>query len=70
MKKVVDIISAEKISLGSVLVSKNMKQHKKAIFPYVLTNNVVNVKKRLLAAGFELLDPMQWYLDQLPRKTD
>lgn len=68
MKKIVDIITAEKISLGSVLVSKTLEQDKQAVFPYLLTNNVVRVKKLLLEAGFELTDPMQWYFDQLPKK--
>jgi len=68
MKKVIDIISEEKISLGSVLVSKTLEKDKKAIFPYVLTNNVIRVKERLLEQGFQLIDPMQWYFRQLPHK--
>lgn len=68
MKKIVDIISEENISLGSVLVTQHWDNDKRAIFPYLLTNNVINVKKKLLALGFELIDPMKWYLDQLPKK--
>jgi acetoin utilization protein AcuB len=68
MKKIVDIITEENISLGSVLVGRFWDKEKRAIFPYLLTNNVVNVKKKLLGAGFELLDPMKGYLDQLPKK--
>jgi acetoin utilization protein AcuB len=67
MKKIIDIVTDEKISLGSVLVSKSLEKHKKAIFPYLLTNNVIRVKERLLAAGFQLTDPMQWYFQQLPK---
>ncbi|MFT5698780.1 MAG: acetoin utilization protein AcuB [Desulforhopalus sp.] len=70
MKKVVDIVSEENISLGSVLVTKAWGDDKRAIFPYLLTNNVINVKKKLLDEGFELIDPMKWYLDQLPRTAD
>ncbi len=70
MKRVVDIVVEEKICLGSVLVARYWDKEKRAIFPYLLTNNVLNVKKKLLAAGFELIDPMGWYLDQLPKKTD
>ena len=66
LKKIVDIVTEEKISLGSVLVSKTLEPDKKAIFPYLLTNNVARVKERLMDSGFELLDPMQWYFDQLP----
>lgn len=66
MKKVIDIISEENISLGSVLVTRHWEENKRAIFPYLLTNNVMGVKKKLLDIGFELLDPLKWYLDQLP----
>lgn len=68
MKKIVDIITAEKISLGSVLVSKSLELNRKAVFPYLLTNNVARVKERIIEAGFELTDPMQWYFKQLPQK--
>ena len=68
MKKIVDIITEENISLGSVLVARVWDNDKRAIFPYLLTNNVIGVKKKLLGAGFELIDPMEWYLDQLPKK--
>ena len=67
MKKIVDIITEENISLGSVLVARVWDKDKRAIFPYLLTNNVINVKKKLLNAGFELIDPMEWYLDQAPK---
>lgn len=66
MKKVIDIISEENISLGSVLVTRHWEENKRAIFPYLLTNNVMGVKKKLQDIGFELLDPLKWYLDQLP----
>jgi acetoin utilization protein AcuB len=68
MKKIVDIVTEEKISLGSVLVSKTLEKDKEAIFPYLQTNNVARVKERVLAAGFTLTDPMQWYFEQLPKK--
>ncbi len=69
MKKIIDIITEERISLGSVLVARDWDKDKRAIFPYLLTNNVINVKKRLLEIGFELIDPMKWYLDQAPKRT-
>jgi len=69
MKKIVDIISEEKISLGSVLVARFWDKGKRAIFPYLMTNNVINVKKKLVDNGFELIDPMEWYVDQLPQKS-
>lgn len=68
MKRIVDIITEEKISLGSVLVARVWDKEKRAVFPYLLTNNVAHVKKKLMENGFELIDPMQWYLAQLPQK--
>ncbi len=68
MKKIVDIITEENISLGSVLVARFWEKDKRAIFPYLLTNNIANVKKKLLENNFELIDPMEWYLKQLPKK--
>ena len=48
MKKIVDIVTEENISLGSVLVARFWDKSKKAIFPYLLTNNVINVKRKLV----------------------
>ena len=70
LKKIIDIISAENISLGSVLTAKSWDKEKRAIFPYLFTNNVINVKKKLLDIGFELIDPMKWYLEQVPKKDE
>lgn len=67
MKKIVDIITAENISLGSILVARHWEEGKRAIFPYLLTHNVLRVKKKLQEAGYELLDPMKWHLEQLPK---
>jgi acetoin utilization protein AcuB len=68
MKKIIDIITEENVSLGSVLVARYWDTEKRAVFPYLMTNNVTKIKERLIAQGFELLDPMSWYLDQLPKK--
>jgi acetoin utilization protein AcuB len=67
MKRIVDAISEEKISFGSILVARYWDEGKRAVFPYLLTNTVAPVKKKLKAMGFTLLDPMEWYLDQLPK---
>jgi acetoin utilization protein AcuB len=66
LKKIVDIITEEKISFGSVLVARYWEEGKRAVFPYLLTNNVARVKRRLKDNGYTLLDPMEWYMDQLP----
>lgn len=64
LKKIVDAVTEENISFGSVLVARYWEKNKRAVFPYLLTNNVVRIKKKLQERGFELLDPMQWNLDQ------
>jgi len=67
LKKIVDAITEEKISFGSVLVARYWEEGKRAVFPYLLTQNVVHVKRKLKNMGYTLLDPMEWYLDQLPK---
>jgi acetoin utilization protein AcuB len=68
LKRIVDAITEEGISLGSVLVAPYWEEDKRAVFPYLLTNHVARVKKKLTGLGFTLIDPMEWYLDQLPPK--
>jgi acetoin utilization protein AcuB len=65
MKKIVDIISGENISLGSILVARYWDENKRAVFPYLLTSNVAKVKKKLVEAGYRILDPMEWHIDTL-----
>ena len=67
LKKIVDAITEENISFGSVLVARYWDENKRAVFPYLLTQNVAHVKKKLEKLGFTVLDPMKWYLDQLPK---
>jgi len=67
MKKIVDAVTEENISFGSILVARYWEEGKRAVFPYLLTLNVTHVKKKLEKLGFTLLDPMEWYLDQLPK---
>lgn len=66
MKKIVDIITEHNISCGSVLVARYWEEDKRAVFPYLLSNNVARVKKRLQEEGFRLVEPMDWYIDRLP----
>ena len=66
LKQIVDAITAENISFGSVLVARYWEKDKRAVFPYLLTQNVAHVKEKLINMGFSVLDPMEWYLDQLP----
>ena len=66
LKKIVDAITEEGISFGSVLVARHWRPDKRAVFTYLLTQDTRRVKKKLTSLGFEMLDPMQWYMDQLP----
>jgi acetoin utilization protein AcuB len=68
LKRIVDIVTEENISFGSVLVARYWEKDKRAVFPYLLSNNVARVKKRLKEAGFTILDPMDWCIDRLPQK--
>ncbi len=67
LKKIVDAVTEENISFGSVLVARYWDKNKRAVFTYLLTQNVAHVKKKLQGMGLTLLDPMEWYLDQLPK---
>lgn len=67
LKKIVDAITEEDISFGSVLVARYWERDKRAVFPYLLTQNVVAIKRKLKEMGYTLIDPMQWCLDQLPK---
>ncbi|MEE4112579.1 MAG: CBS domain-containing protein [Desulfobacteraceae bacterium] len=68
MKKIVDAITEENISFGSILVARTWDEGKRAVFPYLLTNNVSKVKKKLSGMGYKLINPMNWYIDKLPKK--
>ena len=68
MKRIVDAITEQGVSFGSILVARHWDEGKRAVFPYLLTSNTVRVRKRLEELGFTLLNPMEWYLDQLPKK--
>jgi len=61
MKKIVDAVSEEKISFGSILVSRYWEKGKRAVFPYLLTQNVGPLKTKLKNMGYSMLDPMEWY---------
>ena len=67
LKTIVDVVTEENISFGSVLVARYWDKNKRAVFPYLLTNNVTRIKKKLKELGYTLLDPMEWYIDQLPK---
>lgn len=65
MKKIVDAITEENVSFGSILVARYWDEGKRAVFPYLLTQNISPIKKKLQKMGYTLLDPMEWYMDQI-----
>jgi acetoin utilization protein AcuB len=67
LKKIVDAITEENVSFGSILVARYWDKDKRAVFPYLLTQNVAHIKRKLKNMGYTLLEPMEWYLDQLPQ---
>ena len=66
LKKIVDAITEENISFGSILVQRHWDKNMRAVFVYLLTNSVVRVKRKLTDLGFELLDPMDWSMERRP----
>jgi acetoin utilization protein AcuB len=60
MQKIVDALIAEGISFGSILVARHWKKGKRAVFPYLLSQNIAALKSRLTRLGFDLLDPADW----------
>ncbi|MEM5789991.1 MAG: CBS domain-containing protein [Syntrophobacteraceae bacterium] len=68
MKKIVDAITEEGVSFGSILVARYWDEGKRAVFPYLLTGNIARVRRKLEESGFTLLNPMEWSLDQLPKR--
>ena len=67
LKKIVDTITAENVSFGSILVARSWHQDQRAVFIYLFTLNVRDIKRKLKEMGYALLDPLDWYLDELPK---
>jgi acetoin utilization protein AcuB len=64
MERIIHALIAENITFGSILVYRNWCPGKRAVFPYLFTMNVVNLKKKLREMGYEILDPVEWYVEQ------
>ena len=37
---------------------------KRAVFPYLFAKNVTNLKQKLRNMGYDVLDPVKWYVEQ------
>lgn len=64
MERIIHALITENISFGSILVYRNWSPGKQAVFPYLLTKNVMNLKQKLRNMGYDILDPVEWYVEQ------
>lgn len=69
-KKIVDIIFEEKIPIGSLLVARHWEPGKRAVFPYLMSINVGPLKRRFQERGYTILDPEEWYLEDVGRSKE
>lgn len=69
-KKIVDIIFEEKIPIGSLLVARHWEPGKRAVFPYLMSINVGPLKRRFQEKGYTILDPEEWYLEDVGRSKE
>lgn len=65
MEKIIHALIAENIHFGSILVYRNWAPDKWAVFPYLLSKNVILLKRKLRDMGYELVDPVDWYVAKL-----
>jgi acetoin utilization protein AcuB len=64
MERIIHALVTEKIAFGSILVHRDWSPGKQAVFPYLLAKNLVSLKQKLLSMGYEILDPIEWYIDR------
>jgi len=59
MERIIHALIAENITFGSILVYRDWNPGKRAVFPYLLTKNVVNLKQKLRDMGYDIIDPVE-----------
>jgi acetoin utilization protein AcuB len=69
-KKIVDIIFEEKIPIGSILVARHWEPGKRAVFLYLMSKNVATLKRRFQEKGYTILDPEEWYLEDVAQTKE
>jgi acetoin utilization protein AcuB len=69
-KKIVDIVFEEKIPIGSILVARHWEPGKRAVFLYVMSINVGPLKRRFQEKGYTILDPEEWYLEDVAQTKE
>lgn len=64
MEQIIHAIITENITFGSILVYRDWSPGKRAVFPYLFAKNVTRLKKKLSNLGYDVLDPVEWYLEK------
>jgi len=64
MERIIHALIAENITFGSILVYRDWSPGKRAVFPYLLSKNIVNLKHKLREMGYDIIDPVEWYIEQ------
>jgi acetoin utilization protein AcuB len=64
MERIIHVLVSENVNFGSILVHRNWSPGKRAVFPYLFTKNLIRIKMKLRELGYEVLDPVQWYVEQ------
>lgn len=57
MGNIVNAMIKENIPFGSILVYRQWRPGRWAVFPYLLSKNISHLKQKLREMGFELIDP-------------
>ena len=66
MEAIIHALVSENINFGSILVHRNWRPGKRAIFAYLFSKNLLHLKQKLQNLGYEILDPVQWYVEGRP----
>ncbi len=64
MERIIHALITEKITFGSILVYRNWSPGKRAVFPYLFSKNVASLKQKLGNMGYDILDPIEWYIEK------
>ena len=59
MERIIHALIAENITFGSILVYRDWSPGKRAVFPYLLSKNIVNLKHKLREMGYDIIDPVE-----------
>ncbi|MFH1981692.1 MAG: CBS domain-containing protein [Pseudomonadota bacterium] len=69
IKTVVDVLAAGGYPVASMLVVRDWRPERWAMFLYVLSQNRVEIRHRLADAGFSTIEPLDWMLTPFERRA-